>query len=384
MRFQDPRLERHGKHWRVRVWVPIVTKDGEVTRQRQSVFLGKIANTTEKAAKQKRVEMLAQLNGNPLVVQSQLRFSTLIEKFETVRLPQLASTTRAKYESHIKNHVRPGFGAMQLIDIGRSTIEAWLETKRQSGLSQATRTDLRNLVGSMFHAAAEWRLWNGNNPASKANVGRGGPVREPRKLADRDLQRFLGELQDTAVATAETARLITLTAIAAGLRISEVLGLQPGDIDPDSKTLTIRRRLHRGDVDQTKTKASRRVRYIGRLADELIAKGMRPRKSGDAEFLFLRPDGDMLDDRDLQQHVWRPAAERAGSYFPGFGIHHFRRLSITWRQEEGATPVEAMRQAGHTRMATTMMYTLTDEAREKAVVDRIMDRINPPAKGLVS
>jgi hypothetical protein len=29
--------------------------------------------------------------------------------------------------------------------------------------------------------------------------------------------------------------------------------------------------------------------------------------------------------------VFRPAAEKAGIYFEGFGTHTFRRLNISWR-----------------------------------------------------
>ena len=43
----------------------------------------------------------------------------------------------------------------------------------------------------------------------------------------------------------------------------------------------------------------------------------------------------------------------------------FRRQNITLIQEEGATPFEAMEQAGHTRSTMTSLYTvvaLTDQS----------------------
>src|SRR5438046_7269862 len=63
--------------------------------------------------------------------------------------------------------------------------------------------------------------------------------------------------------------------------------------------------------------------------------------------------------RDLQQHVFRPAAEAVKIYHPGFGMHVFRRLNITWRQHAGASPFEAQKAAGHARPSTTWMYTIT-------------------------
>jgi hypothetical protein len=79
--------------------------------------------------------------------------------------------------------------------------------------------------------------------------------------------------------------------------------------------------------------------------------------------------------RDLQQHVFRPAAKTAGCYSKGFGMHTFRRLNITWRQEVGATPFEAMRAAGHANVSTTWLYTVTDHERERQQVDRIWHRV---------
>jgi hypothetical protein len=85
----------------------------------------------------------------------------------------------------------------------------------------------------------------------------------------------------------------------------------------------------------------------------------------DDEFLFAREDGNPPDDRDLQQHVFRPAAEASGIYYPGFGMHTFRRLNVSWRHEVGATPFEAMKAAGHAKPSTTWDYTVTDIDRER-------------------
>ena len=56
-------------------------------------------------------------------------------------------------------------------------------------------------------------------------------------------------------------------------------------------------------------------------------------------------------------------------------MHTFRRLNISWRQEEGATPFEAMKAAGHSRPVTTWLYTVTDEGREKKQVGKILRRL---------
>lgn len=60
----------------------------------------------------------------------------------------------------------------------------------------------------------------------------------------------------------------------------------------------------------------------------------------------------------------------------GFGMHVLRRLSVTWRQTiGGAAPVEAQKQAGYTSLDMTMLYSQTDEDRERERVSKILDHL---------
>ena len=40
MRYQDPKIEEHGKHWRIRPFVTTVQPDGAVKRKRTPIILG--------------------------------------------------------------------------------------------------------------------------------------------------------------------------------------------------------------------------------------------------------------------------------------------------------------------------------------------------------
>jgi len=281
-----------------------------------------------------------------------------------------------------------------MCDIDPPTVAAWLNraaepvtvTKgdkviEKPDLSWAARQDLRNVFNAIFTQAAEWRLWDGRNPCEGVNLDRKRDRREKRIPKSEQLDRFLAALPDTAICSAEEARLMVMLAVVAGLRVSEVLGLKPSDIDAANQTIKIRHRWHRGDVDVPKTEASRRVRQIGPLADELLRFS---RGKNEGEFLFARADGNPPDDRDLQQHVFRPAAKAVGMYFEGSGMHTFRRLNISWRQEVGATPFEAMRAAGHTAPDTTWLYTITDQEREREHLQRIWGRLGGDPSGAVN
>jgi len=310
-------------------------------------------------------------------------------------LPKLGAATRTKYTIHLENHILPVFGRAELGDIDRQSIEAWLNreagkheheftddygeraVREFGGLGWWALNDLRNILSAVFTAAADWGLWTGENPCARVQLGQKSERREKRIPNAADLMKFLGAIQENSVLPVEGARLVILTAVTAGLRVSEVLDLRVEDVDSEKKTLQVRRRWHRGDVSAPKSSNSRRVREIGPLAGQLLSfAGHKDR----AAWIFER-EGEPPDDRDLQQHVFRPAAEAVGIYFPGFGMHTFRRLNISWRQEAGATPFEAMKAAGHAKPDTTWLYTITDADRERSHVEKILERIQGVTAG---
>jgi integrase len=239
-------------------------------------------------------------------------------------------------------------------------------------LGSASKQDLRNTLSAVFAYAKIIQLWEKVNPCEGVKVGRKTRVREKLILTPDQLAAFLAAITDTRICSAADARLLILTAIVTAFRASELFGLQVGDLNLEGQTLTVRRRWHRGDIDVPKTEASKRTRPVGALATELAA-ALAIGKPADG-FLWER-DRLPLDDRDVQQHILKPAARRAGCDFAGFGLHTFRRMHITWKQEVGATPIEAMKSAGHTNVNMTYLYSIVDASREKEQVQRLLDRV---------
>jgi integrase len=371
MRVQDPKLLEGGtgrKYWWIRVFVPVVQPDGSIVRERRSVRLGWCDEMTKSDAKRAKASQLCAVNAGPIVIQSQVPFSALVEKYKAARLPQMGAATQAKYTCHLKNHILPAFGKMRLMDIDRQTVEAWLASKSEYGL--ATRLDMRSILSALFTAAEEWRLWSGDNPVHRVKVGRGGPVREKRYVTPEQMTRFLNCLPETCILPAPRARLLARLALVSGLRVSECLGLQAEDIDPSAETVTVRRRAHRGSVAEPKSRDSRRTVTVGSIAGELL-RGGEPK----SVWIFSR-GGETLDDRDLQQYVWRPAATTANVYHEGFGLHTLRRMSITWAQEMGASTIEAQKRAGHSKASMTALYTVMGSEREREIAEGLGRRVN--------
>ena len=262
-----------------------------------------------------------------------------------------------------------------MCDIDQPTIETWLNNKREDGLSWHTRTDLRNLLSAIFTKALDWKLWNGENPCERVTVEGKAEKREKRLLSEVAFGRYLEALaaSETLVegVSGQAVRLMVLIAYVTGLRISEVLGLQPGDIDVQRGTLEVRRRWHRGNASHPKSQRSKRTRQLGAdLARELrLWIAAHP-----GTWVFQGSEGSPPDDRNLNQHILRPIAVELGLYWEGFGFHVFRRQNISWRQEAGASSFEAQIAAGHARPSTTWDYMVTDPKREMSQAEALYRR----------
>jgi integrase len=371
-KYQNPKLEVRRDvdrpYYFIRVSVPMITSAGTTTRTRERKILGFLDEISRRDAMHRRAEILEAVNAGRVILASQVRMRDLIVRYKEARLPMLGAGTAARYTSQIDRHVLPAFGERKLCDVDRAAIETWLAGKERDGLSWWFREGLRSVVSAIFTAAKDWQLWAADNPATGVRIGRKRLVRE-QKLLDAD------QIRTILAAVSDRTRFMILVALAIGLRISEVCGLQWRDIDLRAGTLTVRRRWYRGDLDEPKSEASKRVRELGPLAVEFRRRYPGPQARD--RFVFIGDDGvTPPDERDILRYELRPILRRLGLYYPGFGWHAFRRQNVTWRQTKGgATPLEAQRAAGHGSVDVTMLYTITDAERDRAQVQAIMDEL---------
>lgn len=136
--------------------------------------------------------------------------------------------------------------------------------------------------------------------------------------------------------------------------------------------MTVRRRWAVGGVGETKTANSKRTVQVGGLASDLM------RISG--RTWVWEHNGYPPDCCWMQRKIWKPAAQAAGIDHPGFGMHTLRRLAVTWAQEAGLTPIEAMRRAGHSSVTMTALYTLESSDRQSEATGRIIERLRPEGR----
>src|SRR5262249_29068903 len=156
-----------------------VAPNGKVLRRKRQISIG--GSVGKREALQKAREIMGTINRAQYVVASQIRLGDFLREYDALHVEQLSASTRAKYRNHIKNHIQPAFANLMLCEITTLLVKQWLDAKREA-LSWATRTDIRNILSSIFTKADEWGRWKDRNPIERVHVGRKESKREHRKL----------------------------------------------------------------------------------------------------------------------------------------------------------------------------------------------------------
>ena len=158
------------------------------------------------------------------------------------------------------------------------------------------------------------------------------------------------------------ARIIILTervylAACLGLRASEIVGLEWGDLNWENLTLLVRRSVVHGRVGETKTEASRLPLPVDpRLADAFQENLGRSVHRGPSDFVFANRAGKPRWQESILQRQINPAALRAG--IGKIGWHTFRHSYSSLLRRVGADIKVQQELLRHSTIQSTMnVYT---------------------------
>ena len=384
VRIQHPkvheRTDRRGSYWFFRYRDDILQADGSTKAVRKFRVIGPSSGENRLLKKQAEVErdkFLAKINKPTLqekIADGLVLFSKMVEKYRAAHVEAqvagrflLAKPTRDKYVIHLEQRIVPKWGSRRLIEISPDEVQQWLF---ETCDSWHMMNDLRGIMSGIFTKAEEWGYWpeGRRNPISRVKIGEKWSVRPERILTEEQTVKVLARLNDPNL-------LILETAIATGARISVLLGLKWCHDDLQGGVLRIVQRNWRGDIDDPKSKKSKRPLTLGYLVDRYRLKAISDKAQPDT-WVFVRTDGSGLPlwDSGVRQAMKRAAVEE-GCDFEGLGPHSFRRANITWRQEVGASSIEASKIAGHSTVRMTEEYTKVQLKRQDATTRLIQERL---------
>ena len=328
----------------------------------KSVLIGTIEKLPTKADAERAVEHLRiQVNAqNPQQQFHSVTVGALIDRFMKEYVPKRCrKLTQKVYQSLFERHIRPKWGREFVQAIKTIAVEDWLEAYPHS---RQVKAHVRNLMHTLFQAAIRWELVE-RNPVDLVRQSRK-RLKTPRILTPEEFKALHGKL-------AEPYKTMVIAAACLGLRVSELLGLQWGDIDFASLTVKIQRSCVEGEIYPTKTEASESALPLDpNLAEALLNHRARAEHTGDTDFVFAGanekppwPDGLLTD------HL-KPAAAKAG--IGKIGWHTFRHTYSTLLHALGTTPAVQKELLRHADIQTTLnVYTQAISAEKREAASKV-------------
>ena len=327
---------------RRRTWNYLRWENGK----RRSHLIGMAQQYPTKSAAWQAVQWLFPSAEATSAVQAGATVRAIASRYESERLPSRFSTRRM-YRSWLKNHILPRWGETQIADLQPREIELWL---RSLSLSPKSKAHIR----AMLRILVDYAMWCGamnvtRNPVELVVVkGATKRTRQPRSLTAEEFQKLIAELE-------EPFRTMARVAVCFGLRVSELLALQWGDVDFLDAKLHIQRAIVMQNVDEVKTVASRRSMTIApELLEVLTAWRLATQFSAATDWVFASPAkiGRLPISYPWFWRQLHEAADRAG--IGHISSHSFRHTYRSWLDAVGTPIAVQQKLMRHTDIRTTL------------------------------
>ena len=271
------------------------------------------------------------------------------------------------YESHIRVHLAPFFGAKRLDRIGRREIQAFVRHMGRTGRSTKTTFNALAVLHGIFELARreEWVLVNPCSLVDKPRSAESDP--DIHFLELEEVEALLRAVPADDMGRVE--RPMYLAAAMTGMRQGELLALRWRDIDWTARRVRVRRNFVRGEFGTPKSKrSSRSVPLADRLAGELDLLHQQTQWRGDEALVFANPHTGKPMDRSKLLKRFKAALRAAEVREVRF---HDLRHTFGTRMAAQGIPMRALQEMmGHRDFKTTLIYAdYTPSAHEAEWVE---------------
>ena len=217
--------KRPDGRWEARYSLGFDTKTGKQIQR--SVY-----GSTQREVLQKLAKITTEIEDGSYTDPTKMKLGTWLDIWLTDYTGNLKSSTYSVYESHVRSHLKPNLGQIQLTKLAPHSVQHFYnELLNKKGLSAKT---VKNIHGAL-HKAMEQAKKLGyirSNPLDAVILPRM-EKKQIETLADEELIRFLDAIKG------EPDELIYFVTVFTGLRQGEVLGLTWDCVDFANNTLLI-------------------------------------------------------------------------------------------------------------------------------------------------
>jgi integrase len=294
-------------------------------------------------------------------------------------------TTIAGYERNLDKHILPKWGNVPALTIEPRNVETWLKLmKKEKGLENPTLDRLRRIMTLVFKSAQRYGLIPRNEECN--------PMRFVRCKTTSDYEAMTitpRQAYDLWKHLEEPEKTLTLLAAATGLRISECLGLQWGDVDFANQLIHVRRTWTAGKVGLPKSKASKAaVPLHPMLALHIEGWHRETAYGGSQDWMFpstkLKGTQPRVANMLVEDYL-RPAAVAAGVIGKDeevrFGYHNLRHSLATFLVTTGNDPKTVQSLLRHSDVTSTLnIYSHAVNAKRMTAQGDLLMAFFPPTE----
>jgi len=247
-------------------------------------------------------------------------------------------STYLDYRNIVNNHLIPEFGELKLSELTRAHVKSWASTR------DASRKRIANMLSPLRQMLAE--AVDAEQIDKNPLHGWTFKKREPLKNND-DIDPFTPEEQRAILAhLADQAANMIQFAFWTGLRTSELIALEWGDIDWIRKVVRVRRAKVRGEIKRPKTESgNREVKLLPPAIEALEAQKAHTYIIGKEIFHNPRTGKPWEGDGAIRKTAWIHALRKAKVRYrrPYQTRHTYASMMLS----AGENPVWVASQMGH-------------------------------------
>jgi integrase len=318
-------------------------------QKENSVIVGTVVKYPSKPEAWKATEGL-RLSINDPNPAEEITFGAVIDRYVREAIPK-RRVTQSRYQSWIKNHIKPHWANVPLAKVKPLAVERWIESL---SLAPKSKGHIRSMMHILLNWAMRWELIPFQiNPINLVHIkGSSKREREPRTLTTEEFRRFIEHVP-------EPCRTMCIVTACLGLRVSETLGLKWGDFDWNDLQVKIQRSWVAGVEDDVKTTYSKKWMPV----DSVLAEVLREHRvrttpqAKNTDWVFANPEtGRPFWPGRLQEHYLVPAG--AAAQIGRIGWHTFRHTYSTLLRAFGVDIKVQQELLRHADIRTTMnIYT---------------------------
>jgi integrase len=271
--------------------------------------------------------------------------------------PPLDPETVVWYRGLIANHISPALGRVPVAALTRDQVREFREHLLQGAMSRRTAAKILTALRTILGAAVE-------EGSALTNVSDRLPIRHSRREVAEVEIHTIAEMRSLLAAARtsldRSARRrgsmwpqwypILLLSVYAGLRFSEIRGLDCKNVDLTRQVVRVRQRADkRGRLGAPKSRQGNREVHVPKVVVDALAPVVQAKVEG---LVFTSRSGHPIDPANFRKRCWEHVQRAAGVRV--LTLHSCRHFFASRQIADGVNPKELASLLGHADEAFTL------------------------------